>query len=459
MSYGTREIITFVGRAILVFILLAAPATSRAQATPTNAVLRARMLRPIYAPQSEDGLVVQLAPGKSGVAVLAKITNTGDTVASLSNGPASGWTLGVYKVVGGRAEKALRTVVGHEMNMAACGGMVNSTLAIPPGKTREMELRLRKYFVISLPGVYIVRAITQWCSVVGSGAYVRLGTNLIGFTLNPKGKIAWQTRNVTWPKPKPRKVPPGPVLQSSQIPKTGPVAALAQLAGAIKRGDAQTAHHLVYAPSGESHNLAVVDEELAFNRLASALGRRFGANAKARLKPVPPAISPTATQCLLRHLDLKTLKVEGDSAQVRAWAFVYGRLWKWEPNVPLYFRRVKGNWKLADGPNRFPRNSPPRIWDRLTRAQAVIYDSLRHEIEAGKFHSFVDFDAQYRARLAAASKSNSAEMMAYMHGLMRKYHAKMEAERKADMEAFKKAQERDHQVPEGNTNPAAPATQ
>lgn len=71
------------------------------------------------------------------------------------------------------------------------------------------------------------------------------------------------------------------------------------------------------------------------------------------------------------------------------------------------------------------------------RARAVIYDSLRHNLDGGKCHSWLGVDAQYKARFAAAAKSNSAEMMAYMQGIMRKYHARMEVEKKADLEAFK----------------------
>jgi len=400
-------------------------------------------IRPL--PRSTHGLVARLAPKKSGLAVEAEIANTGSAVATLSSGPTGGWRLRVFSVVDGRLEKAPLTTAGHKMNMISREGWTNSTVVIRPGKTKVKDLRLRNYFAIKAPGRYIMQATTQWINITGRRYFVRLGTNLLGFTLNRAGKITWQTRNVTWPEPIPRKIPPTPQLHSWEIPRTGPVAALARLAAAIKRGDVQAAHSLVYAPSRESHTLAVVDDELALRRLLATLGQHFGAAAQGQFRAIPSTASIEATENVLRLLDMKTLTIEGNQAEVRCWEFSRV-VWKWVPGWRVYFRRVRGQWKITGHPQQFPKNSPPRIWDRLLRAQTAIYNSLRHKVKTGKVRSFTNFEAELKTRLKAAAAENSKEMMAYMKGWMRKWRAGVVAQRKADLEAIKKAQQRDHMV-------------
>ncbi len=415
-------------------------------------IAEGRVLRNIPTPHSIYGVTARLTPGKSGANIKAMLQNAGTSKAYVLSGPGSGWRLQVFSIAVGR--KAPWTEAGQKMDIESRMGPSAPQIFLNRAHPQIKTFQLRRYFVIRPPGKYIIRA-TRWVGVEGKKQLILMGTNLLELDIDRDGQVSWKTRNVAFPRPIPRKIPPVPTVSLSQIPKTGPIAALARLADAIKRGDVRAAHRLVYVTPNGVHCLRVVDEEIALRRLARELKKHFGAEARDRFEATSSTISPKATESILRHVDLRTLKIDGHTAEIGEWMFSYA-LWRWLPDANVYFRRVEGHWLLSDGTVRYPRHSPFRIWDRLLKVQTLIYDSLRHEVIAGKINSPLEFDRELKARLAAAAKASTAEIMFYLGAHNRRVQARDLAEQKAQMAAMKKSQRQENGPEDGNTTRAAP---
>ncbi len=195
---------------------------------------------PIRPPvESVSGITARLIPGASGVLVKAQLVDAGAAKAYVLQGPGSGWTLRAFKIKGGRLLTTPRTPKGRHMQVDRNMGMSPPATIITSRVVGVESFPLPQYFVFSAPGKYIVSA-SRWIGIRGRKQWVRLTTNLLELTLDRAGKATWKTRNVHWPKPVPRKVPPASRLQSSEIPKSCPVAPLAELAAAINQRNVQT---------------------------------------------------------------------------------------------------------------------------------------------------------------------------------------------------------------------------
>ncbi len=374
-----------------------------------------RVLGPIPTPPSADGLSVRLAPGASGLTVRLSIKNANKLPAIFSGGVSKGWILQVFEVSKKRVTKAPRTHLGTIMDQESRGGWNGRSVVVPPASERACVLQLAKYFVLRSPGVYLVRAATEWGRLEGShGNDIRLGTNLLELSLDRAGQIKWKNRHVRWPTLEPPTgVPPAPMLPINKIPHHGPLGALPLLVAAIKRGDPRAVRHLVAIPPGGSLDYACVRAELAYSRLDIALSKRFGPSAAATLKPVHGLVSPTATETLSQRVDIKTLEIGGDYAEVSAWMFDYGPPWKWIPGPGFRFQRVKGRWRVLEG-RHAPPHSMLKIWQDFAIKQAQAYDSLGAQVVEGKFSSMANFENAYKSRTAALIAANRADERAFI---------------------------------------------
>jgi hypothetical protein len=200
-----------------------------AQVSVGHMFLRRILLR------SAHGVAAALRPVGQSTTLAATVENRGHSVAYVMTEKPCGWRIVIVNddlavpasTKAGRLLKAAHSALETRPNLRY--------VPLEPGKSVATKISLRKYFLL-VPGKYFV----QVTRPVGFGTgdqpskLVWIACGPIELTISANGKITWRTRDVKWPVPPPRKIPPGPRVEFAELPQTGPIAALAgeALAGA-----------------------------------------------------------------------------------------------------------------------------------------------------------------------------------------------------------------------------------
>ncbi len=353
--------------------------------------------RTVRYPSSRDGIKMEITPSPHDVAVVATVTNRGRVNASLVHGgPLGVWRLFVFDATGKpiQATPVARLRVPSRI----------STHALKPGMAANKHFSLRQYVAGARRGtfyVYVERYIG-----VPSGKFTDFSifrSPILRVSIHPGMLPQWKyVQSVhRYGQPGVTRASPAPPFPPNQIPVTGPIATLTQIAAAVERRNLAAARKLCY----QGHHLpepfyvAFAARAIAAQGCTTLVEKRFGVNPWPHLVP-----SPEVFLHILQRLNPKSLRINGDKAIVGVLWYNKGKFIPF-PSFAYHFRKVHSRWLLDSWATQMsvPRASATSYQLNVENSlrEAAAFDGLARDVAAGKFASFHAFKISARQRMAA----------------------------------------------------------
>lgn len=386
-------------------ILFCAPCIVRA-GTRNVALGRSRRIQPLGAfVKSFHGATATLSPAARGLSVVWTLTNNGKAVVYVAGGCSP-------------AQLDMRAATGQGVRPTGCPGELGHVEPVAPGRIFRVVIRLRRYLQVPTHGTFKV---DYWNSVWDRKAahefmqspgkldlglflardVVNLQPNALVVKIGADGKLAW-SKPGGGAAPKAINVSPAPPhVGKSALPTSGPIAALAAVADAVRRADVKAAGQLVDRTPAGRLILAEIPLAGAINRFCRVVRQRLAFDPAPHLAAAFPSVDELDNT--LTRLDLKSLKVRGDRASVAIWVINRARI-KWVPGLTLRLRRVKGRW-LYSGAAGFHLTEPQlRREQKFDRRVTEIFRALTIRVREGKIKTLADLDLISAAQLGRVNE-------------------------------------------------------
>jgi hypothetical protein len=346
---------------------------------------------------SFHGAVISVNPKRRGLAVSAVIVNRGPgALWVFEHGELIGWRLRAFSGDGRPLRLKRRSPRKRR----------SRTVVLRPGMSLARTFNLSAWPELSKEGVYYLYVERAVALPTGPGG-ATVGSPILRLTLRKGAPAAWKVVPAV-PKPAyhyrpPRPPPPFPPYR---VPRTGPIATLAEISAAVHGGDLGAVRRLCYHGRREPSPfyVASAEEAIAAAKMCAAVGKKFGGDTGAKLERGLTLLHPTPESFsrFVAELDPRSLTVARGRASVGILCFHAGRF------VPtgngFRFREIGGRWLLDSRATWSTGAGVSRRGYRLDveymLAGARLFGSLRSSVAAGKFATLGAFESAMGRRLA-----------------------------------------------------------